>query len=48
VKTIGVTETMHFRWRAEYGGMKSDQVMRLKLKQSRSSKCPDRVMTPRA
>jgi hypothetical protein len=30
VKTIAVTETPHFRWRAEYGGLKSDQVKRLK------------------
>ncbi len=30
VKTIGVTETTYFRWRAEYGGMKNDQVKRLK------------------
>jgi putative transposase len=30
VKSIGVTETTYFRWRAEYGGMKSDQVKRLK------------------
>ena len=30
VKTIAVTETTYFRWRAEYGGMKSDQVRRLK------------------
>ena len=30
VKTIAVTETTYFRWRAEYGGMKSDQVKRLK------------------
>ena len=30
VKTIGVTETTYFRWRAEYGGMKTDQVKRLK------------------
>jgi transposase len=26
VKTIAVTETTYFRWRAEYGGMKNDQV----------------------
>jgi hypothetical protein len=25
-----VTETTYFRWRAEYGGMKLDQVKRLK------------------
>jgi putative transposase len=30
VKTIAVTETTYFRWRAEYGGMKIDQVKRLK------------------
>jgi transposase len=30
VKTIAVTETTYFRWRAEYGGMKSNQVKRLK------------------
>ena len=30
VKTIAVTETTYFRWRAEYGGLKSDQVRRLK------------------
>ena len=30
VKTIAVTETTYFRWRAEYGGLKSDQVKRLK------------------
>ena len=30
VKTIAVTETTYFRWRAEYGGLRSDQVKRLK------------------
>ena len=30
VRTIAVTETMYFRWRAEYGGLKTDQVKRLK------------------
>ena len=30
VKTIAVTETTYFRWRGEYGGLKSDQVRRLK------------------
>ena len=29
VRTIAVTETTYFRWRAEYGGLKSDQVKRL-------------------
>jgi putative transposase len=30
VESIAVTETTYFRWRAEYGGMKTDRVKRLK------------------
>jgi transposase-like protein len=30
VRTIGVTEVTYYRWRQEYGGLKSDQVKRLK------------------
>ena len=30
VRSIGVTEASHDRWRAEYGGLKLDQVKRLK------------------
>jgi putative transposase len=33
VKTIAVTETTYFRWRSEYGGMKTDQVKRLKARE---------------
>ena len=29
-RSIGVTEVMYYRWRAEYGGLKGDQVKRLK------------------
>jgi len=28
--TIGVTEVTYYRWRNEYGGLKGDQVKRLK------------------
>ena len=31
VRTIGVTEQSYYRWRSEYGGLKLDQVKRLKL-----------------
>jgi putative transposase len=31
VRAIGVTEPTFYRWRAEYGGLKLDQVRRLKL-----------------
>ena len=30
VRTIGVTEVTYYRWRNEYGGLKGDQVKRLK------------------
>ncbi len=30
VRSIGVTEVTYYRWRREYGGLKSDQVKRLK------------------
>jgi len=30
VRTIGVTEVTYYRWRQEFGGLKSDQVRRLK------------------
>src|SRR6195952_1765902 len=31
VRAIGVTEPTYYRWRSEYGGLKLDQVKRLKL-----------------
>ena len=30
IRTIGVTEVTYYRWRSEYGGLKGDQVKRLK------------------
>ena len=30
VRQIGVTEVTYYRWRREYGGMKTDQLRRLK------------------
>ena len=30
VRSIGVTEPSYYRWRSEYGGLKVDQVKRLK------------------
>ena len=31
VRSIGVTEATYYRWRSEFGGLKLDQVKRLKL-----------------
>ena len=30
VRAIGVTEVTYYRWRQEYGGLKTDQVRRMK------------------
>ena len=30
IRCIGVTEVTYYRWRQEFGGLKSDQVKRLK------------------
>ena len=30
MRSIGVTEVTYYRWRREYGGLKGDQVKRLK------------------
>ena len=30
VRSIGATEVTYYRWRKEYGGLKADQVRRLK------------------
>ena len=30
IRSIGVTEVTYYRWRKEFGGLKDDQVKRLK------------------
>ena len=30
IRSIGLTEVTYYRWRTEYGGLKGDQVKRLK------------------
>ena len=30
IRSIGVSEVTYYRWRQEFGGLKSDQVKRLK------------------
>ena len=30
IRSIGVTEVSYFRWRREFGGLKTDQVKRMK------------------
>ena len=38
VRAIGVTEVTYYRWRNEYGGLKDDQVKRLKELETENSR----------
>lgn len=38
VRTIGVTEVTYYRWKQEYGGLKTDQVKRLKELEQENSR----------
>lgn len=38
VRSIGVTEVTYYRWRSEYGGLKGDQVKRLKELETENSR----------
>ena len=42
VRTIGVTEVTYYRWRSEYGGLKGDQVKRLKTLESENKQPGDK------
>ena len=37
VRSIGVTGVTYYRWRQEYGGLRSDQVKRLKVLETESA-----------
>ena len=38
VRAIGVTEVTYYRWRSEYGGLKGDQVKRLKALETENAR----------
>jgi len=38
IRAIGVTEVTYYRWRNEYGGLKGDQVKRLKELETENSR----------
>ena len=38
VRSIGVTEVTYYRWRQEYGGLKGDQVRRLKALETENAR----------
>ena len=45
MRSIGVTEITYYRWRNEYGGLKSDQVKRLKELETETHGCAVRSRT---
>ena len=38
IRAIGVTEVTYYRWRQEYGGLRSDQVKRMKNLETESAR----------
>jgi putative transposase len=38
IRTIGVSEVTYYRWRSEYGGLKGDQVKRLKALEAENTR----------
>ena len=38
IRSIGVTEVTYYRWRQEYGGLKADQVKRLKALETENAR----------
>ena len=48
IRAIGVTEVTYYRWRQEYGGLKSDQIKRMKELEPRTSACAKPLLTSRS
>ena len=46
VRAIGVTEVTYYRWRQEFGGLKTDQVKRLKDLEAENARQPARSPVP--
>ena len=44
IRSIGVTEVMFYCWRSEYGGLKGDQVKRLKELEAENARLRRAVM----
>ena len=44
VRAIGVTEATYYRWRAEYGGLKLDQVKRLRVLEQENGRGSESIL----
>ena len=38
IRSIGITEVTYYRWRQEYGGLKSDQIKRMKALETENAR----------
>ena len=45
IRSIGVSEVTYYRWRQEFGGLKSDQVKRLRELEAENTGCVARCRT---
>ena len=48
IRRIGVTEVTYYRWRQEYGGLKPDQVKRMKDLETENNRLRKAIAEPRA
>ena len=48
IRQIGVSEVTYYRWRQEYGGLKADQVKRLKELEQENSRAAQGSLRPDA
>ena len=46
IRSIGVTEVTYYRWRNEYGGLKCDQIKRLKDLETENARLRRAVADP--
>ncbi len=46
IRAIGVTEVTYYRWRREFGGLKADQVKRLKALEAENTRLREAVADP--
>src|SRR5215218_2414710 len=46
IRAIGVTEVTYYRWRREFGGLKADQVKRLKEPEAENARLRRAVADP--
>ncbi len=46
VRSIGVTEVTYYRWRQEYGGLKTEQIKRLKELEAENARLRRAVADP--